>query len=123
MRLLPVLLGLVLLLAACDAAAPGTDAAQVVEQYLQAKVAADGEALRPLLCADLEADFEREANSFSGVEASIEGLACTQDSDSDTVSCDGTIVAVYDGENRDFPLTRYRVVQEDGAWKWCGVAQ
>jgi hypothetical protein len=80
------------------------------------EAASDGEAG----AGDDAADFDREAMSFDGVEASIEGMACTSDEGGDTVTCEGTIVAVYGGENRDFPLGTYNVVEEDGEWKWCG---
>jgi hypothetical protein len=102
---------------------PAQDAAaQTVEQYLQAKVAGDDDALRPLLCAEKEADFQLEASSFDAVDAEIEGMACVREAD-DTVRCEGEIVAVYGGEDTVFPLGAYRVVEEDGAWKWCGETE
>jgi hypothetical protein len=39
------------------------------------------------------------------------------------VSCDGNIVATYNGEQREFPLTTYRVAEVDGEWKWCGEGE
>jgi hypothetical protein len=47
-------------------------------------------------------------------------MDCQTDDGGATVTCSGQIVAVYNGENRDFPLGTYSVVEEDGAWKWCG---
>ena len=35
---------------------------------------------------------------------------------------DGRIVALYGTEETEFPLVSYRVVEEDGEWKWCGEA-
>lgn len=125
----------VLLLAACDAgrptdtgssASPADIAARAVERYLTAKVAADGDALRPLLCSAMEADFQREAASFASIDARIEGMACasaSSDAAGTTVRCEGKIVATYGTEDTDFPLTAYLAVQEDGDWKWCGEAQ
>jgi hypothetical protein len=102
---------------------PAEDAAALtVEQYLQAKVAGDDDALRPLLCAAKEADFQLEASSFDAVDAEIEGMACVRE-DADTVRCEGEIVAVYGGEDTVFPLGAYRVIEEDGAWKWCGETE
>lgn len=121
---LTLLLILALLLAACAADSGGAEGgpAQTVERYLQAKVEGDGDTLRGLLCSEMEAVLNREINTFasvSGVE--IEEMICTHAGD-DTVSCTGQIVAQYGGEDTIFPLTSYRVVQEDGEWKWCGEA-
>lgn len=112
---------LLLTLAACGGGASGGDPADVVERYLTAKVAGDGDALRPLLCSPMEALFSREVNSFSTVEgARLENMECTRQGDSDVVTCTGEIVATYGTETNRFPLASYRVVQEDGEWKWCG---
>lgn len=120
-RYLTLLVGLVLL-AACSGRI-GDDPAQTVERYLQAKVAGDAETIRRLLCTEMEADFEREWQSFSGVsEAHLEGMACLYESVRDTVRCQGKIVAAYGAEESQFPLGVYRVVWEDGEWKWCGQA-
>jgi hypothetical protein len=112
---------LIFIFSAC--ASESGDPAQVVEQYLQAKVERDEAVLRQLLCLPMEADFSREAASFSSVtDVTIEAMKCQRVGDSDSVQCSGEIVAVYGTENTSFPLTSYRVVQEDGEWKWCGEA-
>jgi hypothetical protein len=112
---------LLLLLAACASSA--ADPADTVEQYIAAKVAGDRAAIQRLLCSSMEADLDREAGSFNGVDATVENMACTRDDDdASTVTCTGAIVAVYTGEEREFPLGVYNVVQEDGEWKWCGEA-
>jgi hypothetical protein len=108
------------ILAACS----GGDPARVVEQYLQAKVRGDQAAMRPLLCAALEKDLEREALSFSTVTGvKIEGMACGRDGDKLVVRCSGKIIATYGAENTEFPLTAYQIAQEGGEWKWCGETQ
>ncbi len=123
-RLIPrtsYLIPLVLLtLAAC--AGNSADPADTVEQYITAKVAGDRDALQRLLCSNMEADLEREAMSVNGVDATVENMSCARDGDANTVTCSGAIVAVYAGENREFPLSTYNVVEEDGEWKWCGEA-
>jgi hypothetical protein len=111
---------LAFLLAAC--ASSTADPADTVEQYITAKVAGDRAALQRLLCSSMEADLDRESGSFDGVDATVEDMACARDGDANTVTCSGAIVAVYTGEEREFPLGTYNVVQEDGEWKWCGEA-
>jgi hypothetical protein len=116
-------LAAVLVLAACaDGGGAGSDAAKVVEQYLTAKVAGDRDAMAPLICAELEPTLDLEASSFSAVEAQIEGMSCAFNEAEATVTCSGEIRAEYGLETRSFPLSTYRVVQEDGAWRWCGEA-
>ena len=117
-------LGLMLtaLLVACGGAGAG-DPAATVEQFMEAKIAGDAQVIRGLLCAEMEANYEREAMTFasvSGVE--LDGMACEQVGDTEVVRCDGRIVAMYGTEENEFPLVSYRVVQEDGEWKWCGEA-
>ena len=101
----------------------GGDPAATVEQYMQAKVAGDADAIRSLLCSEMEVHLERESRTFdsvSGVE--LEDMACQHEGQSNTVHCQGNIVALYGTEQTEFPLVSYRVVQEDGEWKWCGEA-
>ena len=111
-----------MLLAACGGGTAG-DPAQTVEAYLQAKADGDAATIQQLLCSEMEGVLERESRAFESVSGvHIEGMTCTQEGDSDKVSCTGKIVATYGTEDTEFPLTAYRVVQEDGEWKWCGEA-
>lgn len=108
------------LLAACGGSGTVGDPADAVEKYLTAKIAADETALRGLLCSEKEADLQSEAMAFASVEgATLEDMDCQRAGD-DKVTCTGKIVAIYGTENTEFPLVSYRVVQEDGEWKWCG---
>ncbi len=117
---------MVILLASCgnngSSTANNSDAGKMVEQYLQAKIDSKRDTLRDLLCSAQEANLDREAQSFSGVKAHLENATCQKDANTNTVTCSGAIVAEYNGENTNFPLTKYNVVQEDGQWKWCGEA-
>ncbi|MEW5989284.1 MAG: hypothetical protein AB1791_21875 [Chloroflexota bacterium] len=116
-RALLLLLSIIILVACASAADP----AATVEQYLQAKVNGDAETIRALLCSEMEAVWEREANSFQSVTGvQIEGMACARVGETDTVSCQGRIIALYGAEQTEFPLVSYRVVEEGGEWKWCG---
>ncbi|MDX2160043.1 MAG: hypothetical protein SF162_01835 [bacterium] len=123
-----VMFGVLLAAAACSGSGEttspsGEDApAQAVVNYLQAKVAGNRDGVRDLLCSALESQLDREALSFSGVNAALENAACSTGADGTTVTCTGQIAAVYGLESRTFPLSRYNVVQEDGQWRWCGEA-
>ncbi len=117
------LLVLMALAAACGGNAGAGDPAQTVERYLQAKVESDADTLSGLLCSEMEAVLEREVRTFDSVSGvRLDGMSCTQDGDSTTVRCTGRILATYGAEETEFPLVAYRVVQEDGEWKWCGEA-
>jgi len=115
-----LLLGIVLLVSCTSSG--GGDPAKVVTQYLQAKVSADQKTMQGLLCSSMEANLEQEASSFAGLDAKLQDATCTRQGDSNIVACTGKIVATYGTEQTDFPLVSYKVVQEDGAWKWCGEA-
>ena len=109
-----------LILVACGG---GGDPAEAVEGYLQAKVEGDAEQIRALLCSEMESVLDREIHTFDSVTGvTIEGMACQRVGDGDVVDCQGTIVALYGSEETEFPLVAYRVVEEDGEWKWCGEA-
>ena len=113
---------LLLLLAACSGGGSG-DPAAVVEAYMQAKAEADGSTIRQLLCAEMESMVEREVRTFESVsDVRVEGMSCSRVGETDVVTCTGEIVASYGAEDTVFPLASYRVVQEDGAWRWCGEA-
>ncbi|UCC52467.1 MAG: hypothetical protein JSV68_00585 [Anaerolineaceae bacterium] len=113
---------LVLILMACGGSGSG-DPSQTVESYLQAKADADAETIRQLLCSEMEAVLERESRTFESVsDVQIEGMACEQVGESQVITCQGKIVATYGTEDTEFPLASYRVVEEDGEWKWCGEA-
>ncbi|NJO82783.1 MAG: hypothetical protein HC828_08115 [Blastochloris sp.] len=105
-----------------SASAGDPAAAETVQQYMTAKAEADEDTIRALLCSEMEADLEREINSFAAVDARIEEVACVAESES-VVRCTGAIVVTYGTEDTSFPLGAYRVVQEDGEWRWCGEAQ
>ena len=114
-------------LAACGGggapAAGGDDAAKAVESYLTAKVKVDQDGVRRLLCSEKEKDAETEATTFLGVDQpKLEGMKCVSAGDN-KVKCEGKITAQYGAEINEFPLVTYRVVQEDGEWKWCGETQ
>jgi len=122
MKKIVFLFMLALILAACGGSGGG-DPAQTVEGYMQAKADADAETISQLLCSEMEGVLERESRTFESVSGvHIEDMACEQVGDSQVVTCQGKIVATYGTEDTEFPLASYRVVEEDGEWKWCGEA-
>lgn len=107
-------------LAACGGQSGGGDPAATVERYLQAKVKSDETTIRSLICSEMEQFAEREIRTFDSVQdVTIENMVCT-DTGNGRVACTGVIKALYGTEQTEFQLTNYRVVQEDGEWKWCG---
>jgi len=121
-------LGVVLGLVACGAnensgGPQGDPAARAVEEYLSAKVRGDQEAVRAGLCSEMESVLERELHTFDSVSgAHIDNMSCVSDGEG-VVRCQGEIVALYGTEETRFPLSAYRVVEEDGVWRWCGETQ
>jgi hypothetical protein len=120
-RLVILLMLLPLFAIACSSS--GSDPAQTVEAYMQAKADANASTISQLLCSEMEGVLERESRTFESVSGvHIDGMSCQQVGDSQVVTCEGTIIATYGTEDTEFPLASYRVVEEDGEWKWCGEA-
>ena len=111
------------ILAGCSSQPNG--AAQAVQNYLQAMVAKDSTKISTYACTDWASQAQIEADSFAGVSAQIQNLACKvsgQDGSTTLVSCTGKIVMSYNGENSDLDLSTrtYKAVQEGGEWRMCG---
>ena len=124
MRLGGLMLGAVLLLAACAQ----SDPAATVEAYLQAKAASNLDQMLSLSCADWEGQAVIEATSFESMNATLDGMACRAGEAVDgatRVDCEGQITTVYNGETRQWDLGAfpYRLVQEGGEWKMCGYVE
>ena len=114
---------LFLILAACSQAG---DPGDTVVKYLQARAAADPNAIRSYSCAAWEGQAAAQADSFRSMNAKLDNVACQQsgtDGDATLVTCTGNIVTTYNGEDRSRPIPSYRVTQEDGEWKVCGEAK
>ena len=121
-RLHIVILFLALALVGCNnTSSPG----RVIQQYLEARIASDVDQIRSLSCAALESKAILEASSFRGRNAELQGVSCKEagkEGDYVIVTCEGKIVATYQGEKSEFPAGNYRTIQEDGEWKMCGEA-
>lgn len=125
-RFLPILLALATVgLAACGSAdAP----AQAVEAYIEALAAKDFDRVVNLSCAEFEADAIVEVDSLEAVSPRLENLACESvgtEGDYTLVSCSGSIVLTYNGEDRPIDLGRrtYRALRDGGAWLMCGYQE
>lgn len=111
-------------LAAC--AGGGKDpAALAVESYLTALAGQDVDRLANLACKDWESQARMELDAFQGVKATVDGLACKQErieNGAALVTCEGKIVATYNNEQQDLPVSgrTYQVVEEGGEWRVCG---
>lgn len=128
MRRTIVLVLLALGALALVACADSGSAAGAIEAYLKAKVEADADKMVALSCAAWEAQALQEAASFKSVRAELEDMACaagSQDGDYTRVTCSGTLIIHYGGEEpRRQPLggTTYRALNDGGEWKMCGEA-
>lgn len=117
---LGMLLAAVLVLTACS---DEGDPAKTVAKFLQARAENNEESLRLLICAEQESQLPMIVSSFAAVKATLRDLSCEKSSEDGSValvSCDGAFVLDYGNEQTELPLSSYRVVKEDGEWKWCG---
>jgi hypothetical protein len=67
-----------------------------------------------------------ELDSFMAVSTSLEGLSCAQtgtDGEKALVTCQGKIVASYNGELQSFDLSTRTYIAENstGEWLVCGA--
>jgi len=114
-----------LLLAACGTtAAAGPE--KTVEAYLNAMNEKDSTRLSTLSCADWEPTALMELDSFQAVSTTLEGLSCAQtgtDGANALVTCQGKIVASYNGELQEFDLSArtYTAENSTGEWLVCGA--
>jgi hypothetical protein len=119
-----ILLTLLLLSLLAGCSSTDNSAPQAVEKYLQALVGNDTQ-ITSYTCTAWEDQAKTEADSFAGVTADLQDLACQvseQDSDSTLVTCTGKIITSYNGENTEIDLSgkTYQAVQEDDQWLMCG---
>ena len=121
-----IVIAFAMLLGACQADANGS--AQAVETYLQALVDENQERLLTNSCAAWEESAILELDSFKGVSASLNQVACEQtamEGEFAIVTCKGTIEATYNNEQRQLPLEGrgYKVIQDQGNWLVCGIQE
>jgi ABC-type glycerol-3-phosphate transport system substrate-binding protein len=113
------------LMAACGGGAPAGNPAATVENYIQARVKGDVNAMIAASCAAWEPNARLEAQSIEGRNAELVDMACTRAGDEGgnaIVSCAGTINTSYEGEARAFSLAErpFKLAPEGGEWRMCG---
>lgn len=107
-------------LAGCAQSSPES----AVTAYFEALVAGEEAKLTELSCASWEAQAATQADSFRAMNPTLRDMRCTAGEASGgftPVTCQGAIVTNYNGETTEWPLETYRAVQEDGAWRFCGL--
>jgi hypothetical protein len=111
-----------LVLASCAAS---SSAAAAVESYYKALVDGDAASLTQLSCADWETQSKLLLDSFTGVKARLENVACTElenDGSLAAVNCTGKIIATYGTEDQEIDLstTTFLLEKQGDAWLVCG---
>jgi hypothetical protein len=123
--LIPLVVLVPMMLAACSSGNGAQDAAVVVEEYLQAQVNKDANGMVNLSCSAWEEGALLEYESLAALTVTLEDLGCqveAQDEQSAQVSCAGKMVFNYGTEVLEVSLAdkTYRVVFEGGDWRMCG---
>ena len=110
-------------LAACQTGS-GADAA--IEGYILALVNKDEDTLISLSCNAWEEGARTDARAYDGVETRLVDLDCSQSSTpaegEAIISCTGTIIGNYNGEDRPIDLAgrNFVAIEEGGEWRMCG---
>lgn len=121
-----IIVGMILcssmLLVSC---AGSSSPAVVVDAYYNALVAGDASTLTQLSCADWEQQSKLMLDSFTGVKARVEGVACSElenDDSSAVVNCSGKIIATYGTEDQEIDLsnTTFLLQKQGDEWLVCG---
>ena len=112
------------LLAACGSQ-PADPAVAAVKNYLNALVNKDSTKLSALSCASWESNALLELDSLNAVKTRLQGVSCKSTGTSGTttqVSCQGKILATYNGEDQALDLSTrvYQVEQQGGDYLVCG---
>lgn len=114
-----------LLLSACGTSS-SAGPEKAVEAYLTALAEKDSARLSTLSCAEWEPIALMELDSFSAVSVTLKDLSCAQagtEGANALVTCQGRLVASYNGELQTFELSArtYTVENSTGEWLVCGA--
>lgn len=97
----------------------------VVYRYLEARTRTNSADMQALSCAKWDSQALVQSQSFRAMNAQLQNVSCmasTPEGDAVTVSCEGVIRTVYNGQTRDWAISGYSLVQEEGEWRICGEA-
>lgn len=107
------------------ACASSASPAAAVEAFYNALVNGDAASISQLSCAQWESQSQLLLDSFTGVKARVENLACSElenDGSSAAVNCVGKIIATYGTEDQEIDLssTTFLLEKQGGDWLICG---
>jgi len=117
--------GMLFLTACSGSSTPSSGAAKAVEDYLQALVARDINAMIDQACLDWEQQARLEYNAFSAVKLEMKNLSCREngtEGDFTLVTCTGSIIANYGAEDLTIDVAEraYQAIKENDQWRMCG---
>lgn len=120
-----IMLMIFLFLASCSSEQEKDRAALVIEAYLTAMVEHENEIIANLSCTSWEEGALTDVAAYDGVNARLEAVECQlaqRDGDNGLVTCQGSIIANYFGEERPLALDEllFVVKREAGDWRMCG---
>ena len=97
----------------------------VVVAYYNALVAGDASTLTQLSCGDWEQQSKLMLDSFTGVKARVDSIACSElenNGSSAAVNCTGKIIATYGTEDQEIDLsnTTFLLQKQGNEWLVCG---
>ncbi len=117
-----IIFSALILLSACAASGPD----KAIAAFWQALVAKDSAQVSSLSCAAYEPEAKTTLESFNAVETKLKDLSCSvisQEGDTASVSCSGSIIATYGSEDMtiDLAARTYTAKKEGGDWRMCGA--
>ena len=120
--LIVIIFSALILISACAASGPD----QAVAAFWQALVGKDSAQVSSLSCAAYEPEAQTTLESFNAVETKLKDLSCSvlsQEGDTASVLCSGSIIATYGSEDMtiDLAARTYTAKKEGGDWRMCGA--
>lgn len=117
-----IIFSALILLSACAGSGPD----KAIAAFWQALVSKDSAQVSSLSCAAYEPEAKTTLESFNAVETKLKDLSCSvisQEGDTASVSCSGSIIATYGSEDMtiDLAARTYTAKKEGGDWRMCGA--